>query len=144
MKDQYRVSLISIAYRISLLAFLTLIGAFILYFLVPMEFATRDYLVLALLGIWVLALLRYWIFIIGMPYRITCLEGERIRTHSLLGKREIPCKEIQALRISPFYPSFLKIVTQKRNLTLLSHIDGLHELVHFIKEHNQELETRGC
>jgi hypothetical protein len=144
LKDPYRVSRISIVYRISLLVFLTLIGGFVLYILVPMEFATKDYLVVALLGIWVLALLRYWIFFVGMPYRITCLEGDRIRTKSLLGKREIPCKEIQALRISPFYPSFLKIVTQKRNLTLLSHIDGLHELVSFIKEHNPELETRGC
>ena len=144
MKGTYRVSWISILYRLCFLGILSVIMVAILYFLVPMELATRDYLVLAVLLVWILALLRYWVYMLGMPHRLVCIEGGRIQTESLFSKREIPCTEIRSLMISPFYPGFLKIVTNKKSISLLSHIDGLHELVSFIKEHNPGLRTRGC
>jgi hypothetical protein len=141
----YEVSRTSLVYRYILLLALTIVGILLLYLLVPMAVADRDYLVGALLAVWALALVRYWYFLISMPYRI-CAEGkERLVLHSLFRKRKILLSEIAAVRVSPFYQSYLRIVTsRKKTIPLLNHVDGLHDLIARIRRVNPDLKTKGC
>ncbi len=143
--DCFQVSRVSLLYRYLLLLALTLVGALLLSLLFPMAVSGRDYLVGGLLAIWALALLRYWAFLLSMPHRI-CLEGgEVLVLHSLFRTKKVPCSEIAAMRISPFYQSYLRIVTSgKKTFPMLSHVDGLHDLITRIKRINPNLETKGC
>lgn len=143
--DCFQVSRVSLFYRYLLLLALTLVGAVLLSILFPMAVSGRDYLIGGLLAIWALALLRYWAFLLAMPHRV-CLEGnESLVLHSLFRTKKVPCSEIAALRISPFYQSYLRIVTTgKKTFPLLNHVDGLHDLIIRIKRVNPNLETKGC
>lgn len=141
----FRVSRASLLYRFAFLVLLTLVGVLLLFLLVPMGLRTRDWLVLALLGFWALALLRYWVFLLSMPFRIRCDGEGMLSIESLLSATRVACGEVASLRVSPIYPSYLKIVTsRKKSLLLLNHIDGLHELVLRIKSANPGVTTRGC
>lgn len=141
----FEVSRLSLVYRYLLLFALTVIGVFLLYILVPMALSGRDYLIGALLAVWGLALLRYWAFLLAMPHRI-CLEGgELLVFQSLFRERKINCNQIVALRVSPFYQSYLRIITsRKKTIPLLNHVDGLNDLIARIKRINPDLETKGC
>ena len=143
--DCLRVSRVSLVYRYLLLLALTLVGALLLSLLVPMAVSGRDYLIGGLLAIWALALLRYWAFLLSMPHRV-CLEGdESLVLHSLFGTKRIPLNEIAAFRVSPFYQSYLRIVTSgKKTFPMLNHVDGLHDLIIRIKRIHPDLETKGC
>jgi hypothetical protein len=143
--DCFQVSRVSLIYRYMLLLALTLVGILLLSLLFPMAVSGRDYLIGGLLAVWAFALLRYWLFLLSMPHRV-CLEGnEFLLLHSLFGTKKVPVNEIAALRISPFYQSYLRIVTsKKKTFPMLNHVDGLHELVLRIKQANPNLETRGC
>lgn len=141
----FQVSRVSLLYRYVFLLALTLVGALLLSLLFPMAVSGSDYLVGGLLAIWALALLRYWAFLLCMPHRV-CLEGnESLVLHSLFRTKKVPCSEIAALRISPFYQSYLRIVTSgKKTFPMLNHVDGLHDLIIRIKRINPKLETKGC
>ena len=143
--DCFQVSRVSLVYRYLLLLALTLVGALLLSLLLPMAVSGRDYLIGGLLALWALALLRYWVFLMSMPHRV-CLEGnESLVLHSLFRTKKVPCSEIAALRISPFYQSYLRIVTsRKKTFPMLNHVDGLHDLIIRIKRVNPDLETKGC
>ena len=109
--DCFQVSRVSLLYRYLFLLLLTLVGALLLSFLLPMAVSGRDYLIGGLLAIWALALLRYWAFLLSMPHRV-CLEvNESLLLHYLFGTKKDPCIEIAAMRISPIYQSYLRIVT---------------------------------
>jgi hypothetical protein len=143
--DCFQVSRVSLLYRYLFLLALTLGGALLLSILFPMAVSGSDYLIGGLLAIWALALLRYWAFLLSMPHRV-CLEGnESLVLHSLFRTKKVPCSEIAALRISPFYQSYLRIVTsRKKTFPMLNHVDGLHDLIMRIKRINPKLETKGC
>lgn len=143
--DCFQVSRVSLVYRYVLLLSLTLVGILLLSLLFPMAVSGRDYLIGGLLAVWALALLRYWAFLLAMPHRV-CLEGnESLVLHSLFGTKKVPCSEIAAMRVSPFYQSYLRIVTsKKKTFPMLNHLDGLHDLVLRIKRINPDLETKGC
>jgi len=144
-EDCFPVSRVSIVYRYLLLLGLTLVGVLLLSLLFPMAVSGRDYLIGGLLTVWALALLWYWAFLLSMPHRV-CLEGnESLVLHSLFRTKKVPCSEIAALRVSPFYQSYLRIVTSgKKTFPMLNHVDGLHDLIIRIKRVNPKLETRGC
>ena len=141
----FQVSRVSLLYRYLFLLALTLVGALLLSLLFPMVVSGRDYLIGGLLAIWALALLRYWAFVLSMPHRV-CVEGnESLVLHSLFRTKKVACSEITALRISPFYQSYLRIVTsRKKTFPMLNHVDGLHDLIIRIKRINPNLETKGC
>jgi hypothetical protein len=143
--DCFQVSRVSLLYRYLFLLALTLGAALLLSILFPMAVSGSDYLIGGLLAIWALALLRYWAFLLSMPHRV-CLEGnESLVLHSLFRTKKVPCSEIAALRISPFYQSYLRIVTsRKKTFPMLNHVDGLHDLIMRIKRINPKLETKGC
>lgn len=141
----FHVSRTALIYRYLLLSALTLIGVLILALLFPMAVADRDYLVGTLLAVWALALLRYWFFLLSMPYRICPEGGDALVFHSPFRRRKVLLGEIAALRVSPFYQSYLRIVTSgKKSIPMLNHVDGLHELIARIKRVNPDLKTRGC
>ena len=141
----FQVSPLSLVYRYAFLLLLTAVGAFVLYLLVPMGIRARDWIVLALIGFWTLALLRYWAFLLSMPFRIQCEEDGFLKIKSLFRTTRISSGEIAALKVSAIYPGYLKIITsRKKSLLLLNHIDGLHELIHRIKAANPGATTRGC
>ncbi|MEW6442742.1 MAG: hypothetical protein AB1640_17530 [bacterium] len=141
----FRVSTASLVYRLVFLLALTAAGLFLLFLLVPMGLRTKDWVMLALLGMWAAALLRYWAFLLAMPLRIRCEEDGHLNVQSLFRTVRIPCGEVSALQVSTLYPSYLKIQTSRRkSLLLLNHIDGLHELILTIRSRNPELTTRGC
>jgi len=141
----FQVSRVSLLYRYLFLLALTLVGALLLSLLFPMVVSGRDYLIGGLLAIWALALLRYWAFLLSMPHRV-CVEGnDSLVLHSLFRTKKVACSEITALRISPFYQSYLRIVTsRKKTFPMLNHVDGLHDLIIRIKRINPNLETKGC
>jgi hypothetical protein len=122
-----------------------MIGVLLLSLLFPMAYSGRDYLIGGLLALWALALLRYWAFLLSMPHRI-CLEGsESLVLHSLFRTKKVKCSEIASMRVSPFYQSYLRIVTSgKKTFPMLNHVDGLHDLIARIKSANPNLETKGC
>lgn len=141
----FQVSRVSLVYRYLLLLALTAVGALLLSVLFPMAYKDRDYLIGALLAIWALALLRYWAFLLGMPLRICLDGGESLLFHSLFRTKKIKLSEIAAIRVSPFYQSYLRIVTsRKKTFPMLNHVDGLHDLIDRIKRANPDLETKGC
>ena len=141
----FSVSLSTLLYRYLFLVLLTAIGGFLLYILVPMTLKSHSNLILFLLILWGLGLIWYWISLLSMPYRI-CLEpGGSLMLASLLRQRKVDCKEITQFRVSPFHPSYLKIVTsRKRSYSIFNHIDGLHDLINRIKQINPALKTTGC
>jgi hypothetical protein len=141
----FRVSRLSLLYRYLFLLLLTGIGVFIVTILIPMAVSGRDYLIGGLLVIWGFALLRYWAFLLSTPHRI-CLEANAVLLlHALFRTRKLECSEISAMRVSPIYQSYLRIVTSgKKTFPVLNHIDGLHDLIGRIKAINPDLETRGC
>jgi hypothetical protein len=141
----FRVSRLTLIYRYLLLVLLTAAGALFLFMLVPMAVSGRDYILGAILALWALALLRYWAFFLAMPHRITVEDDDSLQFHSLLRRRIIPCGEIVALRVSPVYMSYLKIITsRKKTVSMFNHVEGLHDLVLRIKRANPELKTSGC
>jgi hypothetical protein len=141
----FQVSRLSLLYRYLFLLLLTGIGVFLLSILIPMAVSGRDYLIGGLLVLWGFALLRYWAFLLSTPRRI-CLEGNEVLVlHALFRTRKIECSEISAIRVSPIYQSYLRIVTSgKKTFPMLNHVDGLHDLIGRIKTINPDLETRGC
>jgi len=142
---QFQVSRMALIYRYCFLLILTLIGLGILYVLVPIALSSMDYPVLVLLAVWVLALMHYWYYLLNMPYRISCVEEKDLNFLSLLRRRAIPLNEITCLRVSPIYPTYLKICTsRKKNISIINHVNGLHDLVRRIKNINPDLETIGC
>jgi hypothetical protein len=141
----FQVSRLSLLYRYTFLLVLTGIGVFLLSSLIPMVVSGKDDLIGGLLALWGFALLRYWAFLISTPHRI-CLEEDAILVlHALFRTRKIECSEISAMRVSPIYQSYLKIVTSgKKTFPMLNHVDGLYDLIGRIKAINPDLETRGC
>jgi len=141
----FRVSKISIIYRYLSLALLTLVGGILLYILMPMMMTSRDYVFLAILALWALALLRYWVFLLDMPYRIVLTGGQPIAFVSLLRTRRIGAADIRAFNVSPVYSSFLRVLTSRRKkVSLINHITGLHQLIILVKQANPQMETKGC
>jgi len=110
-----------------------------------MAVSGRDYLVGGLLAVWALALLWYWAFLLSMPQRICLEDNEFLVLYALFRTKRLKCTEITAMRVSPFYQSYLKIVTsRKKTFPMLNHVDGLHDLIARLKRINPDLETRGC
>lgn len=141
----FRVTRAALLYRLCFLLLLTAVGALLLAILVPMGIRSRDWLVLALLGAWALALLRYWVFMLAMPHSIRCGQDQVLDFRSLFRTVRIPCSDVKELRVSPFYPGYLKLLSsRRRGLLFLSHIDGLHELLAWIRQSNPSVRTRGC
>ncbi len=141
----FQVSRNTLVYRYLLLLVLSMIGALLLSLLIPMAVSGGDYLIGGLLALWALALLRYWAFLLAMPHRITLEGGEHLILQSLFRTKKVKCSEITALHVSPFYQSYLKIITSgKKTFPMLNHIDGLHDLILRIKSENPDLETKGC
>ena len=142
---RFRVSILSLVYRYLFLGLLTLLGVFFLYLVVPMSLASSDFLVLGILLVWVLALLRYWVYLLDMPYRIGLKPGEPLEFRSILRKRMVAMEEIRAFKVSPVYPSFLRILTtRKKTIPVINHVSGLHDLIGRVKQANPALETKGC
>ena len=142
---RFRVTSLSIVYRYLFLGLLTLLGLVFLYVVVPMSLASRDYLIVAIEAVWALALLRYWVQLLDMPTRIVLKQGAPVEFSSVLRTRRIQPAEIQAFRVSPVYPSFLKIVTKgKKTVSLINHISGLNVLIGRVRQANPDLETKGC
>jgi len=141
----FRVSRLSLLYRYLFLLVLTGIGVFLLSILIPMAVSGEDYLIGLLLIIWGFALLRYWAFLLSMPHRI-CLEGNGVLVlHALFRTSKIDCREVSAVKVSPIYQSYLRIITSgKKTFPMLNHVDGLHDLIGRIKAVNPDLQTRGC
>jgi hypothetical protein len=141
----FQVSRLSLLYRYLFLLVLTGIGILLLSILIPMAVSGQDYLIGGLLVLWGLALLRYWAFLLSTPHRI-CLEEDAVLVlHALFRTKKIECSEISAIRVSPIYQSYLRIVTAgKKSFPMLNHVDGLHDLIGRIKAINPDLETRGC
>lgn len=141
----FRVTRTALLYRLCFLLFLTAVGALLLAILVPMGIRSRDWLVLALFGAWFLALLRYWAFFLSMPHSIRCGEDRVLSFQSLFRTVRVPCSDVKELKVSPFYPGYMKLLSsRRRGLLFLSHIDGLHELVGWIRRSNPSVRTRGC
>lgn len=141
----FRVTRAALLYRLCFLVLLTAVGVLLLAILVPMGIRSRDWVVLALLAAWTLALLRYWVFMLAMPHSIRCGQDQVLDFRSLFRTVRIPCSEVRELRVSPFYPGYLKLLSsRRRGLLFLSHIDGLHELVGWIRQSNPSVRTRGC
>lgn len=141
----YHVTRLSLVYRYGFIVILTLIGAGFLYLTIPMYLSTQDYLVLGILVLWGLALLRYWVYLLGMPHRINCRGDGSMELLSVLKRREIPLKEVEALRVSAIHPSYLKIFTsKKKTVSMINHVTGMHDLIERIKKENPELTTKGC
>jgi len=141
----FRVTRTALLYRLCFLLLLTAVGALLVAILVPMGIRSRDWLVLALLGAWFLALLRYWAFFLSMPHSIRCGEDRVLDFRSLFRTVRIPCSDVKELKVSPFYPGYVKLLSsRRRGLLFLSHIDGLHELLGWIRRSNPSVRTRGC
>jgi len=141
----FRVTGTALLYRYGFMGVLTLAGILILYLLAPMGLSSKDYVVLVILGIWALAFLRYWIYLLDMPYRINWLDGNTLEFVSFFRMRTVPAASILSLKVSPVYPSYLKIRTdRKKSISLLNHVTGLNELITWIREENPDLVTRGC
>ncbi len=141
----FQVSRTTLLYRYFFLLVLSLAGALLLSLLIPMAVAGRDYLIGGLLALWALALLRYWAFLLSMPYRIRLEQGERLLLQSLFSTRTLKCSEIAAVNVSPYYQSYLRIHTSgRKTFPMLNHVDGLHDLILRIKDVNPDLRTRGC
>jgi hypothetical protein len=141
----FQVSRLSLLYRYLFLLVLTGIGVFLLSLLIPMAVSGQDYLIGGVLILWGLALLRYWAFLLSTPHQI-CLEGNAVLVlHALFRTSRIECSEVSAVKVSPIYQSYLRIVTSgKKTFPLLNHVDGLHDLISRIKAINPDIQTRGC
>jgi len=141
----FRVSRLSLLYRYLFLLVLTGIGVFLLYLLIPMAVSGQDYLIGGLLILWGFALLRYWAFLLSTPHRICLEENTVLVLHALFRTSKIECSEVSAVKVSPIYQSYLRIITSgKKTFPMLNHVDGLHDLIGRIKAVNPDIRTRGC
>lgn len=146
-EQEFCVSTAARVTRYTFLALLTLVGVGLLFLLAPMLLGAGDSLLLILLGLWLLALVRYWVYLLGMPHRVRLLPEGQIEFVSVFRSRRLELREIASLKVSAVYPSYLKVGTTRRrpkSLTLINHVDGLHRLVGAIERANPGLVTRGC
>ncbi len=140
----FLVSRVSLAYRYFFLLSMTLVGVVLFLLLVPISWVGRDYPVLVLLAAWSFGLIRYWAYLLGMPHRIL-VKGKSVVFVSLLRRKEFDQRDIIVMKVSPIYPSYLKIIVLgRKSVTMINHIDKLHELIWIIRTDNPELETKGC
>ncbi len=140
----FQVTRLSMVYRYLFITVLTLVGAGFLFLIVPSTLSAKDYPLLVILAIWVLALLRYWVYLLDMPHRIECQGPGTLRFFSLLRRREILLKDVVAIKTSPIYPSYVKFLTsKKKTIPMINHVTGLHVLTGRIREANPDLETKG-
>lgn len=141
----WRVSRPALAYRYLFIGILTLLGSVILYAVVPTYRSSRDLAVMVVLGVWVLALLRYWAYLLDMPHKVTLREDGTLAFLSVFRRRIVRADTIVSMKVSPVYPTYLKFRTgRKKRIVMINHLDGLHELVHRIRKANPGLETKGC
>ena len=104
----FQVTFSSLIYRYGFIAILTVIGALLIYLIAPTGRSSGDIIVLIILGIWILALLRYWIYLLDMPYRIRSKEDGLLEFISVFRKRKVPRASILSLKVSSLYPSYLR------------------------------------
>ena len=141
----YTVAVTSLVYRYFLLFLLTALACYIFLTLLPSTLSEQNYLISGILILWLLALCRYWFFMITMPYRILWLDEESLTFQSLIRRTTLPCDDIVAIKVSSFYQSYLKIVTpRKKSYSILNHVNGLHDMLARIKKLNPEVEIKGC
>jgi hypothetical protein len=141
----FRVTGASLVYRYLLIGIVTLVLAVLLYMTAPMFLSSKDVVVMVILGIWGLALLRYWVYLLDMPHRVHCRLDGSLEFVSLLRRRIVPVASICSIKVPTVHSGYLKFRTaRKKNISMINHVDGLHELVGRIKRANPNLETRGC
>ncbi len=141
----YGVTGMTLVYRYGLICLLTLVAAVVLYLVLPSYISSRDYLVLGILGVWALAVLRYWLYLLDMPYRVLFGKDGSLKFVSVLRKITVPVSSIVSLKVSPIYSSYLKLRTdEKKNISMMNHVDGLSEMIGRIRKANPGVETRGC
>jgi hypothetical protein len=141
----YRVTGTSLVYRYLLIGIVTLVLAVLLYMTTPMFLSSKDVVVMVILGVWGLALLRYWVYLLDMPHRVRCTAEGSLEFVSLVRRRVVPASSILSIKVPTVHSGYLKFRTaRKKNISMINHVDGLHELVGRIKKANPDLETRGC
>jgi len=143
-ETRFRVTRTSQAYRYVFLVLLTLLGAGMLYLFFPTFRSAQDLLVLILLGVWAAALLRYWLYLLDMPYQVLCREDGFLEFRSVLRKRIVLGASIRSVKVSPVYPTYVRFHAGKKRIAMINHVDGMSDLVTRIRRANPELETRGC
>lgn len=71
-------------------------------------------------------------------------DSKSVLFKSIFSKRQIEIKKILKVETTPFNSSFITFKHEAGKFTLINSIDGLHELIHKIKEVNPNLKTKGC
>jgi hypothetical protein len=141
----FRVTGASFIYRYFFITLLTLMGAVILYMVAPTYFSSKDVVVLILLAVWALAFLRYWVYLLDMPYKVICRDDGSLVFVSVFRNRVVWESSILSMKVSPIYPTYMKFRTEeKKTIAIINHVDGMNELVARIRKANPGLETRGC
>jgi hypothetical protein len=77
-----------------------------------------------------------------MPYRITVTSDARITFRSLLGEATVAPAEVTDIATESF-GYYVHFETRKGKYVILNGVDGLHELISWMRERNPSLRVRG-
>jgi len=91
------------------------------------------FMVFLLYGIW-----KY----LKMPYRITLRSDNNITLKSLLGEVSVTPSEVTDIATESL-GYYVHFKTRKDKFVILNGLDGLHELVSWMRERNPSLQVRG-
>jgi hypothetical protein len=77
-----------------------------------------------------------------MPYRITLRDDNNITLKSLLGEVSVTPSEVTDIATESL-GYYVHFKTRKDKFVILNGLDGLHELVSWMRERNPSLQVRG-
>jgi hypothetical protein len=94
--------------------------------------------------VWLGVLAWVWYVYAKMPLAITWRDEGVLEFKGLIGTTEVRVEDLIAIKATPLYWGFIRVVYNGGSLRLLCQITGLYELLSSIKAANPRVEIIGC
>ena len=138
----YKLSRPTLIFIYGLLGFVSLIGVIVGFqsFKGGVEPVSGATFFIAWLGVlaWV------WYVYARIPVAITWRDEGVLEFKGLMGTTQVRVEDLIAIKATPLYWGFIKIIYNGGSLRLLCQITGLYELLGAIKAANPRVEITGC
>jgi hypothetical protein len=94
--------------------------------------------------VWLGVLAWVWYVYARIPVAITWRDEGVLEFKGLIGAMEVRVEDLIAIKATPLYWGFIRVVYHGGSLRLLCQITGLYELLSTIKPANPRVEIIGC
>jgi hypothetical protein len=140
----YKLSKPMLFFLLTTVAFIVLLGLAILIPALLSPAGARQPHRLWFTLVWCGFLGWIWYAYLRIPYTITWRDDDSLEFRSLIGRTQVPVRQIISLKATPFTVGFISVKHQQGSLRIMSRMTGLYELIGRVKALNPEVEIKGC